>query len=146
MDNKDLETCTYGNTTPYSFDGHTCLAKCVKVYDGDTITVVFKWSNTFHRFNIRMDGYDAPELRPTCNDSKKEVEKAWAIKSRDYLRSLILDRIVTIKCGKFDKYGRILATVMLGGECINDKMLLNGYCRKYNGGRKEAWDFSIYER
>ena len=41
-DTNELEKCTDNNTPLFSFDGITYIAKCVAVYDGDTITVVFQ--------------------------------------------------------------------------------------------------------
>lgn len=93
------------------------VAKVTDVYDGDTITVDIDlglgvW---VHGEKIRLLGIDAPEVRG--------VTRPEGLKSRDWLRQLILGREVvlrTIKDRK-GKYGRYLADVLLspgehGGE------------------------------
>lgn len=142
---KCLADCNYKNTEKFSFAGNTYPAKCVKVYDGDSITVVFMAFGKFCRFNVRMDGYDAPELHPKyVNAKKKEEEKKWAIASRDVLSGMILDKIVTLHCKAYDKYGRILGVVELDGKNVNEAMLEHGYCKTYDGGKKTEWDFSKF--
>jgi endonuclease YncB( thermonuclease family) len=144
---ESLSDCTYINTPRFNFKNKTYAAKCVKVYDGDTITVVFRIVDKFYKFNIRMNGYDSPELRSKNTDLvKKELEKKWAYESRDFLAEMILDKIISLKCEDYDKYGRILATVELDGININEIMLSRGYCRQYGGGHKEEWDFSTFEK
>ena len=49
-----LSDCNYENTPTFSFDNQEFEALCVKVYDGDTITVVFKYSGQFHKFGIPL--------------------------------------------------------------------------------------------
>lgn len=136
----ELKDCTYDNTKTFNFNGKVFEAKCVKVYDGDTITVVFKTGGGFYKYTVRMDGYDSPELR-----TENVEEKKWGLKSRDYLASMVLDKIVTVVCKNYDKYGRILAVIKIGNIDVNADMLKNGHCRKYDGGRKEEWDFSKFE-
>lgn len=134
---------TYKNTAKFSLNGKTLESKCVKVYDGDTITIVSYVFGDFYRFSVRMDGYDSPEMKSKEQDPiKRETEKKWAMLSRDYLSNLILNEIIFVKCKDYDKYGRILADVYYGGENINTRMLTSGYCRAYGGGHKNEWDFS----
>ena len=138
--NKSLEECTNDNTENFNFNNKQIRAKCVRVYDGDTITAVFKLEDEFYKFSIRMDRYDSPELR-----TKDELEKKYAILSRDYLKTLVLDKIILLVCKDYDKYGRILADVIVDEKNVNDLMLTNGYCRPYDGGTKQTWDFSKFE-
>jgi endonuclease YncB( thermonuclease family) len=145
--NRKLKDCTYANTDRFNFNNKIFEAKVVKVYDGDTITVVFMIYGDYYKFSIRMDGYDSPEMKSKNPDlAKKELEKLWAIKSRDFLAGMIMDKIVLLKCKDFDKYGRILGTVELNGMDINGTMLERGYCRTYGGGHKYDWDFSGFEK
>lgn len=144
---KLLEDCTYKNTENFSFKNKTFEAKCVKVYDGDTITVVFMVFGEFYKFNVRMEGYDSPEMKPKTKDTElKNKEKKWAVASRDLLANMIMNKIVLLNCKGFDKYGRVLGTIELNGININNIMIERGYCRPYNGGRKEEWDFTSFEK
>ena len=56
--------CTNKNTPKFTLEGDR-PCKCVKVYDGYTITVVFQpFPDTpFYKYNIRLNGIDTPELR-----------------------------------------------------------------------------------
>jgi len=146
-DNRKLKDCTYANTEKFNFKDKIFEAKVVKVYDGDTITAVFMVFGEFYKFSIRMDGYDSPEIKSKNPDEeKKELEKKWARASRDFLSSMIMNKIVLLKCEDYDKYGRILGRVELDGKDINDIMLTRGYCRAYGGGHKYDWDFSGFEK
>lgn len=145
--NRKLEDCTYANTDKFNFNNKIFKAKVVKVYDGDTITVVFLIFGEYYKFNIRMDGYDSPEMKSkNPNLAKRELEKKWAHESRDFLADMIMNKIVLLKCKDFDKYGRILGTVELNGMDINEIMLTRGYCRPYGGGHKFDWDFTGFEQ
>lgn len=135
-DYTNLLNCNINNTKYYTLDGDEYVCKCIKVYDGDTITVAFipNGLNTIYKYNIRLNGIDSPEIK-----SKNIDEKAKAISSRDFLHEKIYNKILNIKCGKFDKYGRLLADVYLYGEknSINDLLIQNGYGYEYNGGTKQ---------
>lgn len=103
-------------------------AHVTKVYDGDTCTVdidlgLHTW---IHSERIRLSRIDAPEVRGP--------EKVEGIKSRDFLRSLILDKEIilqTIKDTK-GKYGRYLGEIWVQDENgeyynVNDRLVAEGY-------------------
>ena len=63
------------NVSKLSFEGETIECKVVKVYDGDTITVVFPLKykvkgipilGQMYKWNCRLIGIDTPELRTKC--------------------------------------------------------------------------------
>lgn len=105
-------------------------AKIVEVYDGDTCTIDIDLG--LHTWikgeKIRLTRINAPELRGT--------ERTKGLKSRDFLRSLILNKevfIETIK-DKKEKYGRYLADVWLEDDKgkfinINDEIVKNGFAK-----------------
>jgi len=83
--------------------------RVIKVYDGDTITIVNYLPNTeapLYRFSVRLLGIDCPEMK-TSDSNEHKV----AIIARDKLSDLILHKIVELKNVSKDKYGRILAYV-----------------------------------
>ena len=107
-------------------------AHVTSVYDGDTCTVdidlgLHAW---LHDEKIRLARIDAPELRGE--------EREQGLKSRDYLRELILNKDIfleTIK-DKKGKYGRYLGEIwMAENQCeyinINDKLVNEGYAVPY---------------
>ena len=135
-----LARTTLDSVPKFSFDGQVKYCKVVKVYDGDTITVNMIVNNKLAQFNVRLLGYDTPEIRT----SNKE-EKDRATVCRDFLADILLDRIVTIHCAKFDAFGRLLATVFIDRHdkvSVNDRMLKEGYGLAYTGGKKPEHDFS----
>jgi endonuclease YncB( thermonuclease family) len=145
-DNEKLIACTYNNTPRFNFIGKTFNAKCVKVYDGDSITVVFMVYGEYYKFSIRMYGYDSPEIHSKNTDADiKKQEQKWAHMSKEVLSNMIMDKIITLTCKDYDKYGRIVGVVDINNININDYMLSKGYCRVYGGGRKHVWDFSPFE-
>ena len=137
----ELEKYNVKNTQFFTLEGNEYLCKCVKVYDGDTITVVFKpfevnLPNSIYKYNVRLIGIDTPELKTDNIDEKKK-----ALDVRDVLRGKILDKFIIIKCGKFDKYGRLLADVYDENkiEHINKWLIDGGFANTYDGGTKQTF-------
>ena len=145
------------NTPLFSLNGSWFEAKCVKCYDADSVHVVFKWNQQFMRFKCRLYGIDSAELR-----SPYDVEKQVARNARDYLKSLILNKIVLIQCHDFDKYGRLLVSIYtntiqnpspktFGGsktktmpppsfsKSVNQQLIDTGYAYAYRGGKKKQF-------
>jgi endonuclease YncB( thermonuclease family) len=81
-----------------------------------------------------MAGYNSAELR-----TKDEIERAAGMRARDALAERILDKIVTIRCGKWDKYGRLLIHVYVDGEDVNEWMVAAGYGAHYTGRGEKKW-------
>jgi micrococcal nuclease len=131
----ELENATYDNTPSFSLTGRH-KAKCLKVYDGDTVTAAISLHGTIYKFQIRMLGYDTPEMY-----SKNDEEKHWANIAKEYLKSMVFEKTIYIECEGGDKYGRVLGTVYMGDKCINSTMMENKFCRPYLGGKKGGWEF-----
>lgn len=130
-----LKNIEYNDTKIFYHNFTYC--KCIKVYDGDTITVA---TNIDHntllpytcRFQIRLMGIDAPEIKGINENEKKQ-----AIISRDKLKEKILGKIITLKIiEKPEKFGRILAYVYFNDENINQWMLNNNLAIEYYGKTK----------
>ncbi len=122
-------------TPMFTLEGQEFDAKVVKIYDGDTIHVVFSFKGEITRWKIRMEGYDSPEMRSKCADEKKAAQRA---------KQALVDKIgknkVKLVCGKFDKYGRLLGTIFLDDENINTWMISQGYGYPYEGGTKMIFE------
>lgn len=103
-------------------------ASVISVYDGDTITVSVDLG--FHitqTMSVRLARINSPEVR---GGSSTE-----GLEARDYLRSILLGKkvtLVTYKDGK-EKYGRYLADVYLCEprvfNCANDMMVAKGFAQ-----------------
>ncbi len=104
----------------------------VKVYDGDTITVVAKLQlqgSPYYKFSIRLAGIDTPEIRG--------ADKEAALAARDALANKIMHKEVEITNVKTEKYGRLLADIHIDGLHINQWLIQEGYAKPYFGGKKE---------
>tara|TARA_Y100000816_G_scaffold82343_1_gene56412 strand:+ start:118 stop:603 length:486 start_codon:yes stop_codon:yes gene_type:complete len=148
------------NIDYFSFNYQTLEGKVVEVYDGDTVKVVlpFILENPkskykifqkifknrkivkFYKWTCRLSGIDTPELR-----TKNTKEKELAYLVRDKLREKILNNVLIIKCGVFDKYGRLLVTLyenqehLNNNKSINEWLITNNYAKEYDGGKKQEW-------
>ena len=127
-----MDSLTYANTIPFIPPIDT--GKVIKLYDGDTITVASILLDKPYRFSVRLRGIDTPEIK-----GGSPHEKELAIKVRDELSKRILNKMVTLKHLETEKYGRILADVYLGDECMNEWLIREGHAKKYDGGHKETW-------
>ena len=131
------------NTPVFTLEGDMKLCKVVDIYDGDTIKVVFMDNNRINKWNIRMEGYDSPEMRPSRKLENRDEIKKKAIEAKNYLKSLIMNenQLVYLKCGKFDKYGRLLGYVYINEEdteSVNEMMIKNNHAYEYHGGTKKV--------
>ncbi len=100
-------------------------ANVTSVYDGDTITATVDLGfNVKMKIKVRLAGINAPEIR-----GKQRPE---GLKSRDYLRSLILDKDVVLhtRKDKKGKYGRYIATVYIDNKNVNDLLVENNHAVK----------------
>ena len=118
----------------FSLNGYKTDAKVVRVYDGDTIHVVFHYFDKFYKWNCRISHVDTPELR-----TKDVEEKKKGYESRDKLRELILGKTVQLTCQEFDKYGRLLVEIETEGVKVHEWLVEQGLAKNYEGGTKEKW-------
>lgn len=118
-----------------SLENQEKLGKVVSVYDGDTIKIVFPLHDKLYKWNCRLGRVDTPELR-----TKNELEKKFGYEVRDKLREKILNKLVNVKCGDFDKYGRLLTEIYIEDESVNQWLIDNEYAFEYDGGTKKDWE------
>jgi len=127
---KELKRCIYSDIIFY--------ARVYKIYDGDTISIIFNYKDDYIKYSCRVNRIDTPEIR-----SNDELEKKYAYIAKNYLSNMILDKIIKVKVLKFDKYGRLLVELYNPdtNENINDMMVSSGYANEYNGGTKKPFNF-----
>jgi len=162
------------NVKEFSLENKILLGKVVDCYDADTCRINMPLDNKLVKFNCRLYGVDTPEMRPSKSMENREDEIKKAHTAKNYLLSLImrnerfdLDKeypkkevnellkknsyLVKVKCGEFDKYGRLLVelypyqdndyTLQTGGAIkfeysYNQKLITNNYAYAYYGGTK----------
>ena len=105
-----------GNNLQLTIEG-----KVIRVHDGDTVTVV---DQDEKKFNIRLQGIDAPELKQPFGST-----------SQQNLSRMVLGKDVKIVWNKIDKYRRTVGTIMLDGRDVNIEQVKAGL----------AWHFKKYE-
>jgi micrococcal nuclease len=110
----------------FSLKDEVFNAKCIKCYDGDSITVIFFLNNVLTKWKVRLLGINCKELR-----SKDKQEKELAVKAKDYLKSKILGKIIRLECDNFDAFGRILGKIYLDDILINNLMISEGYAENF---------------
>ena len=118
----------------FTLEGVKIPGKVVKVYDGDTVHIVFPVFGKMYKWNCRISRIDTPELR-----TKNEKEKKYGYMVKDILLKRILNKVVNVECGDFDKYGRLLVEIN-DGENISDWLISNKYAFAYDGGTKQNWE------
>ena len=131
-----MENITYKDTIP--FIPPITEGKVVKVYDGDTITIATKLSyenSPYYRFSVRLKGIDCPEMK-----TKNKDEKECATIARDFLREILMNKMVILKEIELEKYGRILADVYLNEQNISLILCEKKLAVKYDGGTKQSPD------
>ena len=141
----NIDWSSVNNDTPlFSLEGKFVQCKVVNVYDGDTCKVVFPLNGEIYRWNVRLTGYDTPEMRPPRSQENRDEEIQAAIAAKNFLKSKVMnnEQLVYIKCGEFDKYGRLLGTLYVEETdevSVNDLMIQNGHGYAYDGGTKRKF-------
>ena len=138
-----LSKRTMENTKLYTYENRMMWCKVLECYDGDTIKIAIKDRGHWIRLNIRMYGYDSPEMKPLRSVPNRDKIIKKAKKAKKCLEELILHRVVKIHLGKQGKYGRTLGTVYIdeGGCCVpvinvNQWMVEHRHGVPYFGGKK----------
>ena len=106
-------SATTSNATP---------ALVVDVVDGDTIKVFAADKLT----TVRLYGIDCPEKK-----------QARGIEAKAFIESMVEGKTVDVNSINTDRYGRTVAVVMFGNQCVQEQLLVSGlawvypqYCRK----------------
>lgn len=107
----------------------------VKVYDGDTITIVSKLpydSSPLYKFSVRINDVDCPEIKGSGDD-----EKQCAKIAKQRVTDLILNKRIEVRNIGTEKYGRVLADVFIDGQDIGTLLVNERLALRYNGGTKQ---------
>ena len=122
-----LKDMTFDDCQP--FVAPIKYGKVVKVYDGDTVHIIAPlFDGVTSRFKVRLAGIDTPEIR-----TKDEWEKKAGYIAKDILNEKIGDKIIELRNVSYDKYGRILADIILNNENINQWLINIEWACPYNG-------------
>ena len=96
--------------------------KVVRVCDGDTIRVI----ENGDEITIRLVGIDAPEI-----SKKKDLPgQPFCLKAKEYLSTLVLNKVVNIKFYGKDESGKTLGEIFTEKVNINIEMINAGLGEK----------------
>ena len=99
--------------------------KVVGVYDGDTIKII----ENEKEITIRLVGIDAPEI-----SRKKHLPgQPFCLKAKEYLSTLVLNKVVNIKFYGKDESGKSLGEIFAEKVNINIEMISAGLAEVYRG-------------
>jgi endonuclease YncB( thermonuclease family) len=159
--NNILSNYNINNVSKFTLENMFIECRVIDMYDGDTCTCIIPLLDNFYKFNIRLADIDTCEIK-----SKHSENKNLGVEARKRLCSLISDDllnieldisrkelvkllntkcyILKIRCGSFDKYGRLLgwlfnndATIETPNEQSFNYILLNEkLAYKYEGKTK----------
>lgn len=113
--------------TAFSFTGQV-----VAILDGDTIDVL----RNGNAARIRLQGIDCPEKGQPYGNKAKQAASV-----------LVFGRGVTLQTYGIDKYGRILADVLLSdGTNLNHVLVKEGWCWWYRKYAPTDTELEAYEK
>ena len=135
----------------FSFTGEEGYCQVSNVYDADTCRIIFYLKSELIRVTVRLDEIDAPEIKPSKNQTPLEIQNEInaAIFARDRVRELTSNKLMFMKLGKNDKYKRPLCNLYTCDsnykvcDRIQDILLNEKLVVKYTGGKKllyKDWD------
>eukprot|EP00899_Mesostigma_viride_P000427 jgi/Mesvir1/10385/Mv10585-RA.1 len=151
-----MEHMKDGDVHQFTLQGLRLQCKVVSCHDGDTARVVtlFPWSSSPQKLTLRLAGIDAPEINPRARDFDRDRVRYRAKISRNALIrkvtncELILDdvdvspsdlqkildtntKMIDVSMGRFDAFGRVLATLYADGVDVNKAMVAEGYATPF---------------
>ena len=108
-------------------DLYTYKARCISVFDGDSVTldIDLGFNMIMHNQKIRLLGINTPEVRGS--------DRLDGLVSRDRLRELIegKDIIMVSHRDRSGKYGRWLATIYANETNVNQLLIDEGLAEIY---------------
>ena len=108
-----------------------------RVIDGDSIEcyAYCESSKNIYKYNVRVYGVDTPEMR-----SRDPEEKKAARAAKEVVKQACEKSIVYLSDVSYDKFGRILARVLMEGGKSLDKLIIESkHGIEYFGGKKSKF-------
>jgi endonuclease YncB( thermonuclease family) len=152
-----LKECAFETTPYYSMEDQTKLCRVMSIYDGDSITIATIINEVPTMFKCRLEGIDTPEIKPRLGieDRHEHIQKAK--RARNRVAQLVTNcdipldsdqktldiapnsKLIQVKCGKFDKYGRLLISIPHESQTVSEILVREKLANIYGGGTKLPW-------
>ena len=101
----------------------TVTATITRISDGDTVQAI---TTEGTKLKVRLYGIDAPET------TKGKIQgEPFGNDSRNYLASLVSQKIVRVEIRDIDRYRRMVAVLWLEGRNVNQEMIASGMAEAY---------------
>jgi endonuclease YncB( thermonuclease family) len=91
--------------------------KVIKIADGDTLTLL---TDSDKKIRIRLAGIDTPERKQPFGNTAKNA-----------LAKLVFQKKILIETQTKDRYGRIVGTVFLDNQNVNNELIRQGMAWVY---------------
>jgi endonuclease YncB( thermonuclease family) len=91
--------------------GENFIGRVVGVHDGDTISVM----KNGLAVKVRLEGIDCPELG-----------QDFGTRAKQFTSTLVFDKDVEVKEYYPDKYGRMVASILVGGQDVSLQLVTAG--------------------
>jgi len=132
------------NNTPFfCLENKFNLCKVVEVSEGNTCSVILNFKGELYKWIVKLETSITwlSSSQINLSDDKEldvSTEKGVFLEikntrmTRDYLKRKVMNpsQLVYIKCGKFDKYGRLLGKLFIkknDTKSVNQLMIEQGY-------------------
>lgn len=109
----------------------TVTATITQITDGDTVQTVTPEGT---KLKVRLYGIDAPETA-----KGKIPGEPFGNDSRNYLASLVSQKIVRVEIRDIDRYRRMVAILWLGETNVNQEMISAGMAEAYGEYLKQPY-------
>jgi len=130
--------------SPHKQIGESFTAQCVKVHDGDTITL--RWTERDFDFPVRLSNVSCRELKEVPGQNTEFQFSATGKEAQSWLEKEVLNQEVEIlinKANRVDKWGRLLGRVFFNGNDVGEEEIVNGLAIPWsnrNDGRMNAFE------
>jgi micrococcal nuclease len=112
------------------------IKEVVNIVDGDTVDIIIDLGFSLtKKERVRLAGIDTPKCR-----TRDLEEKQMGLEAKAFITRRLADGEpsgLRVKTEKDGKYGRMLGTLFVGSQNINQEMIERGYAWKYDGGKKK---------
>ena len=115
--------------------------KVIDIINGNTIMIAttLSYDDEYYKFIIKIKNIICPNLK-----SKSDSERICGIIAKDFLKDILLNKIVSISDISTDSYGTILAYLKTDDLYMNDLLINENLAIEYHGGKKPDIDWFEY--
>jgi endonuclease YncB( thermonuclease family) len=85
----------------------------------------------------RLIGFDAPEVRAAKCDEERVLGRVAGVRLQLMIWTARTAKLAPT--AKRDRYGRVLAHLLIDGRDAGDVLIERGLARRYDGGHRQPW-------